>query len=140
MSYETIHAELIAAAIARANGEPEPEITFTPEAWRYVCALLVETLAEPREQQTPIAPPSPRLNYGDYRRAAALACAAVTDDSAGMSEICAEAGELNRSSHLLRAAGLTIAKGLGADTPEGLDDLREIVAQLAVLEEQEDRK
>lgn len=135
-----IRAELLAAVRARLDGQPQPPITLTPQAWRYVSAVLVEALAQDFTEPAPITAPNPRLTHGDYRRAAALACAAVTNDSAGMSEICAEAGELDRSSHLLRAAGLTIAKGLGADTPEGLDDLREIIAQLAALEEQEDRK
>lgn len=137
-----IRAELLAAVRARLDGQPQPPITLTPQAWHYVSAVLVETLAQDFTEPAPITAPNPRLTHGDYRRAAALACAAITNDSAGLARICAEAGELDRASHLLRATAISLAKGLGADTPEGLADLREMVARLAALEaeEQEDNK
>lgn len=77
------------------------------------------------------------LNNGDYRRVAALACAAATNDIDGIVQIGLETDELQRYPQLLHAAGLTIAQGMQADTPAGLERLRQHVMQLRNDEEQE---
>ncbi|OBH20798.1 hypothetical protein [Mycolicibacter sinensis] len=77
------------------------------------------------------------LNHGDYRRVAALAVAAATDNIDSLVQIANEAEELERYPQLLHAAGLTIAQGMGADTPEGLELLRRHVLQLAADETEE---
>lgn len=80
------------------------------------------------------------LNNGDYRRVAALAVAAATDNIDSLAQIASEAEELERYPQLLHAAGLSIARGMQADTPAGLERLRQHVLQLAADETEENNR
>lgn len=74
---------------------------------------------------------------GDFRRAAALACAAATEDQAAVNVLICEAAEAGRFRTTLIASSLSVAQGMRADTPDGLQQLRDYVAQLAALEDEE---
>lgn len=127
--------ELVAAIAARQNGEEEPPITLTTEAWQYIREMCIEFGA----QYLRSGPnPSPGLNTGDYRRIASIACAAATGDDFAIQLVTREAAELGRTNHLLTAAGMSIANGFNAHTPEGLTELRQNVARLAALENEEE--
>lgn len=71
------------------------------------------------------------LTTGDYRRAAALACAVATNDTLGSDVVVCEAAEKGRLRHTLLAAATSIAQGFRADTHEGLEALRHTVNELS---------
>lgn len=80
------------------------------------------------------------LTNGDYRRVTALTCAVATADPAGINAIIAEAETAHRTWHLIVAQALSLSLGMRADTPEGLDSLRQVVAGLTALEDKENEK
>lgn len=133
-----IRKELAVAVVACQRGEPLPA-ELSPQATRYAATLLVGLLAgmwaEKSESAESPTAGGGRLNTGDYRRVAALTCAAVTGDSAGVREVAAEAAQKGRAEHLLTAAGLTVALATGATSDAGLAELRQMVARLAAEEE-----
>lgn len=134
--YAQVQAEIVAAAIARIYGEPEPEIAATDDAWRYVTGILIEFVSQMPNNNTVGA----ALNNGDYRRCAALACAVATGDDQGIAAVLAEAEAGRRTWHLIVAQAVSVAKGFRADTPEGLQELRCMVARLVAEEGQENQQ
>lgn len=66
--YERTRRELVAATTARQQGDQEPQITFSRDAWNYVTGLLIEKLAE-----------TPAAATVDDRMAAALTAIALIE-------------------------------------------------------------
>lgn len=122
--------------IAATRGGVDPSLSLlTRHPWGEMFgAMLVKII----ELSVPQPVENLALSAGDYRRAAALACAAATEDTLGVDSIILEAAEAGRMRHALVAAALSVAQGMRADTPEGMERLRHNVALLAAIEQQEE--
>ncbi|MGV0699968.1 hypothetical protein [Mycolicibacter sinensis] len=120
---------------ARQAGHDAPATMLTDDARVGHRIMLSAALVKLAELSVPPPGGDDTLTTGDYRRAAALACAVATNDALGSDVVVCEAAEKGRLRHTLLAAAVSIAQGMRADTQEGLEALRHTVNELSKEEE-----
>ncbi|MGB6147472.1 hypothetical protein [Mycolicibacter algericus] len=117
--------------VARTAGHDAPVALLTDDARVGHRLMLNAALIKLTELTVPATATDDALTTGDYRRAAALACAVATNDTLGSDVVVCEAAEKGRLRHTLLAAAVSIAQGFRADTQQGLEALRHTVNELS---------